>query len=483
MKKLRLLLFGIVAAMMVASCSKNDPPLPDNTVNFQSSSLGFDDGETSKDVTVTLDRAYSSDITVSIQLTDSLVTYGTEYTTEPAANNNVISLTIPANATTASFKVKKADGIFLTGQEKIKFAIQSATTPVLTGKSSTLSLSFSSIVSDGEQMELDGGGSTYPNTVFVSFRTNTQTAVQRDIWNLALSNDNQNHILINSSMGMSAYAISKTDIDAVGQADFDAENVGKKALVGIPSTAALDAGFYPKNYIDNPYNPFTKGSAIAPVSTNDADNKVYIVGIGPAIGSPAYPPPPTTWMKVRITATPDGYSVDYAALTAITHKTVTVTKKQDDVFSYVSFNTNNVVNVEPAGSNWDIAWSYGIDLTPYKSSVSGISDSIPYLYQDLVYSNIYNNAKVASVDTTKISYTNFSESDISSLTFNNDNRLFIGPNWRNTASSGGIFRNIFYVVQDAYGNVYKLRFVSMGVGSDGGTRGNPVIEYKLVKKA
>jgi hypothetical protein len=37
------------------------------------------------------------------------------------------------------------------------------------------------------------------------------------------------------------------------------------------------------------------------------------------------------------------------------------------------------------------------------------------------------------------------------------------------------------VVKDPAGNYYKLKFVSMGVGGDGGVRGNPVVEYKLVK--
>jgi hypothetical protein len=60
----------------------------------------------------------------------------------------------------------------------------------------------------------------------------------------------------------------------------------------------------------------------------------------------------------------------------------------------------------------------------------------------------------------------------------------IGSKWRTTAPGGttGIKRDRFYVVKDPLGNVYKLKFVSMGLGADGGERGKPVVEYKLVKK-
>jgi hypothetical protein len=38
------------------------------------------------------------------------------------------------------------------------------------------------------------------------------------------------------------------------------------------------------------------------------------------------------------------------------------------------------------------------------------------------------------------------------------------------------------VVKDPAGNYYKLKFISMGL-NDGGSRGYPVVEYKLVKAA
>ncbi|MFN3381839.1 MAG: HmuY family protein [Runella zeae] len=40
----------------------------------------------------------------------------------------------------------------------------------------------------------------------------------------------------------------------------------------------------------------------------------------------------------------------------------------------------------------------------------------------------------------------------------------------------------FYIIKDPNGNYYKLKFISFHP-SEGGTRGRPIIDYKLVKKA
>ena len=64
------------------------------------------------------------------------------------------------------------------------------------------------------------------------------------------------------------------------------------------------------------------------------------------------------------------------------------------------------------------------------------------------------------------------------MKFSSD-RSIIGINWRNVFV--GVNKNVFYVVKDAAGNVYKLRYLKMGVGGDGGVRGRPEMEYALVK--
>src|SRR5690606_41809028 len=76
----------------------------------------------------------------------------------------------------------------------------------------------------------------------------------------------------------------------------------------------------------------------------------------------------------------------------------------------------------------------------------------------------------------------FGEDNLDGVTCQ-EGRSTIGSGWRVTspADQAGVKPDRFYLIKDAAGNVYKLRFVSFHPG-DGGTRGKPVIEYALVKK-
>ncbi|MGY0038348.1 HmuY family protein [Pedobacter sp. NJ-S-72] len=72
-------------------------------------------------------------------------------------------------------------------------------------------------------------------------------------------------------------------------------------------------------------------------------------------------------------------------------------------------------------------------------------------------------------------------------------RNAIGTKWRtisigldkdlNKVQIATVNSTLFYVIKDAEGNVYKLRFKSAGTGGDGGANGRPVIEYRLLQSA
>ena len=87
----------------------------------------------------------------------------------------------------------------------------------------------------------------------------------------------------------------------------------------------------------------------------------------------------------------------------------------------------------------------------------------------------------AEILTSTVSYDAYAESNIATTTFKND-KYVIGSNWRVASqSSTGVRTDRFYVVKDATGNVYKLKFISFA-SQDGGERGKPKFEFKLVKK-
>jgi hypothetical protein len=116
-------------------------------------------------------------------------------------------------------------------------------------------------------------------------------------------------------------------------------------------------------------------------------------------------------------------------------------------------------------------WSYAAYYT----------QNYAYAFNDFVLIN--NTAGVSAVKVTvtdALTYASFNESNLASLEFSNK-RDAIGSGWRSTST--GIIKTQFYVVKDGAGNYYKLNFLTMGVNNDGGTRGKPVIQYALVKKA
>ena len=79
-----------------------------------------------------------------------------------------------------------------------------------------------------------------------------------------------------------------------------------------------------------------------------------------------------------------------------------------------------------------------------------------------------------------VSYADYSEAHLAGTNFST-NRWLIGSSWRATTGAVGVRTDRFYVLKDPAGNIYKLKFISFHP-SDGGVRGYPVIEYKLVKK-
>lgn len=307
--------------------------------------------------------------------------------------------------------------------------------------------------SDGSQLTLNGGGSTgSPNTVYVDFSSDSTATRGRASWALGFYSGDEFRVTLNSFTAISAVALNKTDIATVNIAD----------TAGVSLAIGLGAGTF--SMIDDVYGDLTK-TAIAEVSATDANNKVYLVKPENASATD-----PATWYKIRITRSSNGYALQYAKLKETTIRTATIAK--DGNFNFVFFSLDNgaTVNVEPKKADWDIAWSYA----------AYTAGPIPYFFSDFVVTNQYAGVTAAKVDSTVVSYNNFTEANIASQTFVST-RDAIGSSWRATTGNG-IYKNFFYIVKDANGNYYKLKFVSMGL-NDGGVRGYPVIEYKLVKSA
>jgi hypothetical protein len=65
------LLSSLVILVLIIGCRKKDAPLPDNTVQFESTQQGIAEAVTSVTFKLKLDRATTADIPVSINVTNS----------------------------------------------------------------------------------------------------------------------------------------------------------------------------------------------------------------------------------------------------------------------------------------------------------------------------------------------------------------------------------------------------------------------------
>lgn len=456
--------FLLFCGLSAISCDKDEPPLPDNIVAFAAENQGIENSASALEVTLNFGRPVEAPVNISVTLTESGVKYGTDYTTEPAAENGIIQLTAPAGSSGTKLILKKNNAIVLNGDETVKMTISQVGSPVLPGGIKESVISFAAITSDGSTLTLNGiaadeSGASAANGVFVDLSGNSQYPVLRSAWDLGFYSGNNFRVIINNMTAATALKIDKTDLAAVTAADFD------------PNNLKVGQGQGNFDIIDDPQGDnILHGTAIDEVSATEADNKVYIIN---RAGGSANVAPLEELYKIRVLRDgQDGYTVQYAKVNESVVKTISVKKDPEHNFQYVSLEKGEQVTVEPAKQKWDIVWGYHMYYT----------GTIPYGFSDLVFVNTLGGAKAAEILTSNISYEAYSASHLANTQFSTSSDV-IGANWRVTSGGAvGVKTDRFYVLQDGSGNVYKLKFVSFHA-NDGGTRGKPVISYSLVKSA
>lgn len=328
--------------------------------------------------------------------------------------------------------------------------------------------------SDGTQMTLNGGegGSAAENTVFVDLSADKQTPVKRTTWNLGFYNGNQFRVILNSTSGSSAIEVNETDINAVNADNTDLE--GLNIALGTPG--AFDN-------IDDLTGDISK-TLIPEISETENNNKVYVINTSG--GSHGAGLDPENLFKVRILKAGDDYTLQYAEINATNYQSITIRKDQEYNFQYFSFD-RGLVDIEPSKGDWDFQWTWSL----YFGETAG--GQYPYGFSDLVFINSLAGVSAAEVifqdedgkSNGEPSYEDFSESDLPALSLSTSKGV-IGANWRVTPSPSpgvvaGAKKDRFYVIKDAAGNYYKLKFNSF-TPEDAGKRGYPELEYKLIKR-
>ena len=467
------LTFLLTGSLVLFNSCDEEPPLPDNLTEFESEQLGVTSSESEITVNIKLAREAEVDGSISVTLEPTGVAYDTDFTTDPAASANSLTIAVPALATAASFKVKKKEGVPFDGDEKVAFTISSTSESLVIGEKKTLTVTFAEIIAPSGQLEVSGGGATYGNKVFIDLSANRQTAVSRTTWDLGFSTTDDFRVILNSSNGMMARALTKTDLATVTSAD----TVGFGAQLSMAAVfAAINSPTAPAwlsgaaSWIDDPSGDLTK-TAIASVSATPADNKVYIIfrGNGPGATQPSL-----GWKKIRIIRNGSNYTLQHADINSTTVTEVQVVKDANYRFQYVHFSTG-AVSVEPQKTKWDIAWTAFSNITNFGTG------PVPYYFQDVILQNISGVQTVQVMEATT-AYDAFAESHLAGVTFASS-QMTIGTNWRSGGGPGtapAVRSDRFYVIKDAEGNYYKLKFTALATN---GERGKPQFKYALVKKA
>lgn len=465
MKPKTFFLFSILFSILILpACRKRDALPPENLVVFEAAAQGIPASENSITVKLKLSYTADRDIPVVVNLTEQGVQYGTKYSTTPAATAGKISLLVPSGNNETAFTIHKTAGALFDGDEKLLVDLYSSGAPVSIGFTRQFTLSFGELLAGTASATINGGGASFPNKVFVDLSANRQTAVLRTSWDLGFyTGPDDFRVILNSSTAMMAKAINKNDLNAVSAAD----TLGFGNEVAFSQTAPTTISL---PYIDYPNGDLTR-TAMASVASLATDNKVYIINRGLGVGSPA---PARGWKKIRVIRnTSGGYTLQHADINATTYSSIDIPKNEQTFFRYISFE-NGPVPVEPARKKWDIAWTYFSNVTNFGAG------EVPYLFQDIILLN--RNVQVAKVMTSAKSFDAFSEADLAAQTFLTTQNA-IAADWRSgggPTSAPAVRGDRYYILKDADGNYYKLRFTAL---TQNGERGYPAYEAVLVKKA
>jgi len=460
MRSAKLVLSILLLSVAFTACRKKDAVDPDVLVNFETNAQGISSSEDSLFIKIKLTAAATSEIPVVLNLTEHGVAYGTDYITAPAAVAGKITLTVPPGNNEVSFKVKKT-AIGYIGDEKIVFDIFSSGIPVVIGVTKQLTLTFGQLVATTiPNTTIQGGGATYGNKVFFDLSANRQIGVNRATWDLGFYMGSDDYrVTLNSSVNMMAKQINKTDLNTVTAAD----TVGFSADVAF-SQATPSSSQLP--YLDYPTGDLTK-TAINVIAANAADNKVYIVNRGNGVGSPA---PARGWKKVRIIRNATGgYTLQHADIAATSFTSIDITKDDAFYFKHASFETG-AISIEPQKKKWDFAWTYFANTTVFP----GLGE-VPYMFQDIIILNRGVSATMV-LNTTKAydAYT-LADATAASTTYSSAQNA-IGADWRSgggPSSTPAVKADRYYIIKDADGNYYKVKFTAL---TEGGVRGYPAFQ-------
>ena len=461
MKKLQILLLFSIA--ILSSCSK-DAIFIENpfVVAFKETSGKLLEIYQQKDIELIYSETAFEESVVRIRITTENVLYGRDFVTIPEAVGNELSLPIAINEIENKFQIVELNNSF-TDVMKITFSI-SAIELDNADIQGNVSHELSDSAYLGGVFYPTIGGPNEPNQVYVDLSSNKETVVRRDIWDLGFYGGEEFRVAINGSLYMAVSPLLSTDINSVN-------SLSVAALQPLVAVGTFDPGN--EAYVDGISGNILE-TAISEITVDDSNNPVYLVNLGveigtvqPNTGSVAIAGQSRGWKKIRILRDGNGYILRYADLDATSYNEISISKDADFNFTFFSFKTNRIVNVEPQKLQWDIAF------TVFTNSITGAGS---YGFSDFCLHNRKGGASSYSLVDNNITYENFTTTNINDSLLQ-ESQIVIGSSWRNVFD-GTANSNIYYVLKDANNNYFKIRFLDLV--NESGERGYPRFEYTLI---
>ncbi|SMG53027.1 HmuY protein [Marivirga sericea] len=450
-----LMLLSFIFAL--TGCQEEEPDAPIN-INFNSSSININEENQEAQIGLVFSRASNQAGNISVNIDNSNLVYGEEndFYTEPPAEGGELILNYESGQSEINFTIKAGSGLNIDSDEIIDFSIN-PTEVLQRGQNSSLTVAFSeNFIAESGTIEMTAGGAEFTEQAFVDLSKVRTNSLDKNTWDLGFSTDNGFHVILNSTAQVMARPLDKTDLASVTAED----TVGFAAVMQIGFTATPPAAAW----IDVPNGDLTK-TAIAPIATTDADNKVYIIkrlGEG------------RSWKKVKITQNGDGYTIAYANIGSNDIETSEITKSESHNFIHFDLD-NGTTDFEPNKESWDFMYGTFTEKFPFGPN------EIPYSFNDFIIINRHNTSAAMVMVERNTTYADFNLQQIGEVSFNNEINA-IGSSWRQgggPSSAPAVFDDRFFIVKDSQENYYKIRFISMY--DENNERGTTTFEFEILK--
>jgi hypothetical protein len=450
-----LMLLSFVVAL--TGCEEEEPVAPIN-INFNSTSININEENQEAQIGLVFSRAANQAGNVSVNINTSNLVYGEEndFYTEPAAEGGELILNYESGQSEISFIIKAGSGLNIDSDENIEFMINSAETFQI-GQNGSIEVAFSeNFIAESGTLEMNAGGPEFTQQAFVDLSKINSTSIDKNNWDLGFHNGDGFHVMLNSTAQVMARPLDKTDLSTVTAED----TVGFASTMQIGFTATPPAAAW----VDEPNGDFSQ-TAIAPISSNEAENKVYIIkrlGEG------------RDWKKVKITQNGDGYTIAYANIGSNDIETSEITKSESHNFIHFDLD-NGTTDFEPNKESWDFMYGTYTEKFPFGPN------EIPYSFNDFIILNRHNTSAAMVMVEGNTTYADFNLQQIEEVSFNNAVNA-IGSSWRQgggPSSAPAVFDDRFFIVKDSQENYYKIRFISMY--DENNERGITTFEFEILK--